>query len=219
MLSKLLIGIFYAVSVASVILNVQSKRQLLVFLISFTFQTNTVFFVHSACGSRLPVRYRAYLQQLGVVWGICIAFVWNTMLGGQEEDSQERVLNHLLHYYQPALFLIDWLTSSQAIAWQADGLICLTTILSAMLIFAVGYFHLGYHVYPVFDWIETMGEATTTSLPGWIYVILVYLYAIELVIVGSVVGFFAGVLWVTNWINNRLDQYIPPEAFKSKKRT
>jgi len=155
----------YVFCIFGTLLNVQSYRQLLVFVMSFTFQTNSVMFVYFALGDRIPLRWRPIIQRLAVVWTTFMALTWFCFLGGQETTSNEKVLNHVLHYYQPVLFLADWLIRP-ALPWASHEFLYFPTLISMGLMFAIGKYHLGYHIYPFFGGIDVLSQIKWKDLAG-----------------------------------------------------
>lgn len=142
----------YLICVGSVLRNAESNRQILVFLVSFTFQTNTVMAVSMATRTALPRRWQAVLQRLGVVWSVYMAFIWYYFLFQPGEDRTMRVFNEVL----PFMFWLDWITDRERLGWERDRFLYLPTFLSVGFIYCVGKFHLGYQIYPLFDAYEKM---------------------------------------------------------------
>jgi hypothetical protein len=187
----------YILSVASILLNVQSYRQALVFLMSFTFQTNSLTFVYFALGDKIPLRWRSILQRLTVVWATFMAIMWFSCLGGNETTANEKVVNHLLHYYQPLLCIADWLIKP-ALSWSSHAYLYLPTLISMGLLFAIGKYHLGYHIYPFFGRIDELSQiqmSDLTTIGGIIVMIIAYfvagftIYATMLFVVVDIIAY------------------------------
>jgi hypothetical protein len=154
--NRTLLFCIYLISVGCVLFNAESNRQILVFLVSFTFQTNTVIFIYVALGYNLSLYWRGILQRIGVVWSIFMALVWAAFFAGKENHPNEALLNHALHYYTPFLFMVDWLILHPTIPWPSDRFLVIPTFLSGLMIYCVGRLHLGYHIYPMFDFIDLL---------------------------------------------------------------
>jgi hypothetical protein len=183
--------LLYVVTTGYVVLFAESNRQVLVFAASFTFQTNTLGMLSLALRDRLGDEGHSILQRLVVVWGVFMAFMWWGFLAGKEGTRGEVLLNHVLHYYQPMLWVAVWLARRPPRFWTETRWLYIPTAASAAFIYCLGHFYLGYHIYPVFTGMQLALEiphVITNSVVGLLYVAY-------LEFMGSVIGASSCASW------------------------
>jgi hypothetical protein len=120
-----------------------SRRQILIFLCSVSFQTNFAGFLYLALRENRLGRIASHLL-------LFVALVWFGFLSGKEDSIQELTFNILLHYVQPGIVVLHWLVagdhSSRAFPILGSIMVvypfCLKILESRIL---------GYKVYPVID--------------------------------------------------------------------
>jgi hypothetical protein len=151
---------------------------------------------------------KSWIHRLGIVWGVFMVIIWYLLLGEKETTPHEKLMNHILHYYQPALWMMDWFLSCPIMFWKRDWLLYMPTALSAGLIYAVGKYHLGYQIYPMFEGyqlaIDGLIDARSfmdNPLAGLLYVLCVEIMAS---FSAYIIALFFVVKWATNWLHEKL---------------
>lgn len=126
--------------VAAALFFPHSKRQVAVFLASFSLQSTLLGWLYLYTLDQRLGRWSAtYLS--------FVAAVWTLFLGGQESATGEWVFNAYLHYAQPAYVVAYWLLKgdrSTGIPWPLQ----LYPFLYLVALVPLGYW-LGYQTYPV----------------------------------------------------------------------
>lgn len=128
------------VLVAASLFFPHSKRQLAVFLASFSFQS-------AAMGWLYLYTLDQRLGRWCAVYLSFVAAIWALFLGGQESSAMERVFNVYLHYAQPAYVVGYWLYKGDRSA-STPWLLQLYPFLYLMALVPLSHW-LGYQIYPV----------------------------------------------------------------------
>lgn len=125
----------------SLLLARPTLRRVLIFLLSFSFQT-------TALGWIYLIIVNPELGKWASLYTSFVALVWAIFLGGKETDTGEWLFNFILHYVFPIITVVAYLPHRKKVATTASiyGILYPTAYMGFLLI---SESKLGYPFYPV----------------------------------------------------------------------
>ena len=119
------------------------------------------------------------------------------------KNQEAQLLNNIFNAYLPFMFLVDWILETPRISWEATRYLYRSTFLSIALVFCVGKYCLGSHIYPAFDAIALLFEFEWKRQNIIFLLLQMFWTEFILALLIYAAGLFFLIDWATSALNSR----------------